>query len=365
MCLIYLSPVPWASFAQRPHKFVEWFHQRTGRQVLWVEPYPTRFPKLGDFKRCFPAKKLAIIDEPSWLRVFSPHALPLEPLPGSGCLNGWLWTSLIRDLRACTAEQEAWVVVGKPSILALQVLKAVKPRLSIYDAMDDFPAFYSGLSRMAMARRESQLARRVDKIWASSTVLKDYWLQEGSDVCLVPNALDASVLPSPRREPSKGKKVFGYVGTIGVWFDWEWVFALARARPSDVIRLIGPVLHSAPFGLPKNVELLPPCHHAVALNAMREFDVSLIPFKRNELTESVDPIKYYEYRALGLPVISTDFGEMRFRAGAAGTFICKAADEIELFAAMAIEFMDSPEACREFVIHNTWEARFDATEILS
>ena len=39
----------------------------------------------------------------------------------------------------------------------------------------------------------------------------------------------------------------------------------------------------------------------------------IIPFKVNRLTAAVDPIKYYEYRAAGLPVISTEFGEMRQR----------------------------------------------------
>ena len=43
---------------------------------------------------------------------------------------------------------------------------------------------------------------------------------------------------------------------------------------------------------------------------MAQFDVGLIPFLKNRLTDSVDPIKYHEYRALGLPVVSTSFGEM-------------------------------------------------------
>ncbi len=51
---------------------------------------------------------------------------------------------------------------------------------------------------------------------------------------------------------------------------------------------------------------------------MAEFDVGLIPFKQNALTAAVDPIKYYEYRALALPVISTDFGEMHERGDLPG-----------------------------------------------
>lgn len=365
MYLIYLSPVPWRSFAQRPHKFVEWFHKRTGRQVLWVEPYPTRFPQLNDFRRIVPAKKLDFAPVPSWLQIFNPIALPIEPLPGSGYLNSLLWASLIRKLKALVSEQEVLLVVGKPSDLALQVLEAVSPYQSIYDAMDDFPAFHSGLSRQGMARRELSLVHHVSKVWVSSTALRERWQREGVDVCFVPNALDGGLLPLPRLITGENKrKIFGYVGTIGNWFDWEWVFGLAKLRPGDIVRLIGPVLHPAQFVLPKNVEMLPPCHHEAALLAMSEFDVGLIPFKKNELTVSVDPIKFYEYRALGLPVISTDFGEMQFRANEAGTFISKAFSDIGRIAAIAIEFKDCSGTRGEFAMRNTWEARFDGAGLL-
>ena len=54
---------------------------------------------------------------------------------------------------------------------------------------------------------------------------------------------------------------------------------------------------------------------------MQEFSVGLIPFKCTDLTASVDPIKFYEYRALGLPVLSARFGEMALRDGLAGVFL--------------------------------------------
>jgi hypothetical protein len=41
----------------------------------------------------------------------------------------------------------------------------------------------------------------------------------------------------------------------------------------------------------------------------KEFDVGLIPFKINELTKAVNPIKLREYLAAGLPVVSTRLPE--------------------------------------------------------
>ena len=156
----------------------------------------------------------------------------------------------------------------------------------------------------------------------------------------------------------------GYVGTIGPWFDWEWVINLARMWPTDVVRLIGPMFTPSPYTLPANVEILPPCIHQDALQAMWEFDVGLIPFKKNELTASVDPIKYYEYRAIGLPVISTNFGEMVFRGGEDGTFLSHGVEDVSELVQNALRYSVDIELVRRFTANNTWEVRFAAAKIV-
>lgn len=365
MSLIYLSPVPWASFSQRPHKFVTWFHERTGRRVYWVEPYAVRFPRWSDLQRVTAANAHEQEAQPPWLSVLKSTALPIEPVPGSGAVNAMFWAPLVRQLQALTAGQETLLVAGKPCVLALHLLDALRPSRSVYDAMDDFPAFHTGLARRAMARRESLLVKRVEELWVSSTVLKQRWSRDGRNLRFVPNALDGDALPLPRSSQTKGvPKVFGYVGTIAAWFDWQWVITLARLRPTDIVRLIGPVFGAAPANLPSNIELLPSRHHRAALDAMCEFDVALIPFKKTELTASVDPIKYYEYRAMGLPVISTDFGEMRFRLTEPGTFICRAIGDISENAALAAEFLMPSEVVESFRKINSWSVRFDAAGLL-
>ena len=90
---------------------------------------------------------------------------------------------------------------------------------------------------------------------------------------------------------------------------------------------------------------------------MSVFDVGLIPFKRTELTAYVDPIKYYEYRAMGLPVLSTDFGEMHFHQREPGVFIADASS-VAAQADQTLTFVDEG-ARAAFVRTNTWEARFD------
>jgi hypothetical protein len=132
------------------------------------------------------------------------------------------------------------------------------------------------------------------------------------------------------------------------------------------VRLIGPVYTPAPFKLPANVEVLPQCSHAQAIAAMQAFDVGLIPFKITELTESVDPIKYYEYCALGLPVITSFFGEMRVHAQQPGVFTVHSADTPSSLigtveAALAFRF--TLDQIGQFRQVNSWNARFSSAKI--
>jgi len=365
MRMVYLSPVPWSSFAQRPHKFVEWFHDSTGGEVLWVDPYPTRFPLLTDFRRIGMHHSQENCLSPPWLKVIKLTTLPIEPLPASDWINVLIWQTILNDIKAFSLKDQTLLVVGKPSVFALNVLKLLKGCKSIYDAMDDFPAFYSGLSRLAMRIREQMLVKRVNCVLASSTALKQRWDNVRGDIQLVRNGLDTAALPeSIGSVPLRQNKVFGYVGTIASWFDWDWVIVLAKARPIDVVRLIGPVFTPTPNLLPQNIEILPPCNHQAALLAMQDFDVGLIPFLQNELTASVDPIKYYEYRALGLPVISTDFGEMAFRKNEEGVFLSQYSQDISDLVQGALFYNSESEFVRQFKTDNTWEARFAAAKII-
>lgn len=365
MRMIYLSPVPWASFSQRPHHFVNWYHHQTGAQVLWIDPYPTRLPTLNDIRSKLPVADQHSVTVPPWLHVCKPRSLPIEPLPGSAMLLKRLWRNLFKETAAFAAAGPCLIGVGKPSELALQLLARMPASPAVYDAMDDFPAFYQGLSRRSMERRQAQLIRRVDRVLASSSHLRNKLLSMTDQVELALNACDVHGL-APVESPDLSAKqpVLGYVGTLGRWFDWDLVTALAQANPGHRIRLIGPVFTPAPCVLPANIELLPECSHADAMTAMATFSAGLIPFKLNRLTASVDPIKYYEYRALGLPVISTRFGEMALRDREPGVWIVDQGTDLRNTVAAALASQSDHATVQQFRQAHLWAKRFSAIDLM-
>ncbi len=363
--LIYLSPIPWVSFAQRPHKFVSWFREKYGGRVLWIEPYATRLPRVADLQRVGGNQSLPTAAfTPDWLTVISPASLPIEPIPGSGMVNRVLWRKILTQ--AVQFEQGAGtvLVIGKPSILAIQLMKALPQCRSVYDAMDDFPAFYSGFSKSAMKRTEENIVVLADEIWASSTHLLERWSNKHNNVRLIYNGLDADVVKLSGSMPATADQmIFGYLGTVGNWFDWELIFALSKIVPNDIIRIIGPIYKPAPKPLPKNIETLPPCAHSEAMIAMAKFDVGLIPFLQNELTRSVDPIKYYEYRALGMPVISSSFGEMCYRDETDGVYLVSDTAVLKNTVLCARKEVKPKRLDTSFINENSWTSRFDHTSL--
>jgi hypothetical protein len=270
----------------------------------------------------------------------------------------------LKAIKIFSKAQPTLLVIGKPTVLALKVLALLKDTQSIYDAMDDFPSFYDGLSKSAMTRRETAIAKKVTRLIVSSTDLQKKWKDARPDLALIPNGLDPAILPQMEIvKPERSRKTIGYVGTVGAWFDWAWVIALAKSRPDDVVRIIGPIYNQPDTVIPENIELLPACNHKEALLAMLLFDIAIIPIIKNTLTTSVDPIKYYEFRALGLPIISTTFGEMAYRDEQQGVYLCDKYENFNSSIEEALKYKANVDEMHAFRLENSWHSRFSKIDI--
>jgi hypothetical protein len=268
------------------------------------------------------------------------------------------WHRLHRKLPAFSGGRQLVVGIGRPHSLALAALERLDPASSFYDAMDDFPEFYRGRAKRAATLSEQAIASNVTTILTASSALWTKFAPHGAKRRMVPNGFDMASLP-PLGPRSGGVPILGYVGTVASWFDWPLVVKLARAIPNARLHIIGPRYGATPARLPKNIKLFPACGHEQAVEHMATFSVGLIPFKKNRLTHGVDPIKYYAYRALGLPVLTTAFGEMVGRGPADHTYPLDdscALDEVAMSAICAPRASEGEVA--EFRAENSWERRF-------
>ena len=155
-----------------------------------------------------------------------------------------------------------------------------------------------------MEKTELEILRLVDALYVSSACIEERLGPRHSRVVRIANAYDmGTVSLPPERDP--GLRAFGYIGSMASWFDWTAVLGLARAFPDWTVHLVGPVFQKPRASLPGNVVMHAPCPQEEVGRHLARFSIGLIPFKLSPLTRGVDPIKYYEYRAYGLPVLST------------------------------------------------------------
>ena len=320
--IIYFSSTDWDSTWQRPQQLTSRLTRSS--QVLYVNSLGLRAPLLTDLGRILKRVGSAFIPrtKPSLqpeLTLLSPlFFLPIPSSRWAGRVNGWL----IHHALARWVEQQGarplvlWV--GIPSPAVMEAIKHLPPGLVVYDCIDNFAAFHR--NRPDIDETEQRLASTAGIVFATSAELFEKMKRINSQTFLVPNAVDfiqfrtAAKLdgdPPPDMAPL-GHPVLGYAGEIAEWFDSELVHDLAAQNPTWSIVLIGRI-HvdiSRILRLP-NVHYLGLKSYADIPSYMRQFDVCLLPFKISPLTNAVNPIKFYEYLAMGKPVVSTPIREIQ------------------------------------------------------
>ncbi|HXF45301.1 MAG TPA: glycosyl transferase [Burkholderiaceae bacterium] len=366
MHLVYFSPVALSSFWQRPHWMATTLLRKGIERILWVEPYPTRLPKLVDLRR--PSDQPdANRRLPLAIDRLAVRALPVEPWLIGQAINRLLFFEGVLDRIRRWVDARPFVIgVGKPSPLARLAIERSMPDRnycgSFFDAMDHYASFYEGVSRAAMAQWEANIVVAVDRVQVSSAALRERYRRLRADIALVPNGCDTAAVQQAIAHctalgTGQSAPVYGYLGTLGTWFDWAWLnrFArvLARVAPQAQIHLIGPMFSEPNAPVPPQVRLLGTMSNDDALARAASFAAGLIPFVSNELTDCVDPVKYYEYRALGRPVIAAPFSDLAARQDP-GLFVASTEADFEA----VLDRLSSAETRVPALHHWAWDHRF-------
>lgn len=361
--LVYFSPVAWGAPKQRSHAFVEWFHKETDMGVVWVEPTVIRFPKLSDLRNIKTHLETIESLRPKWLEVVEPVSIPIEPFSLYDRLMHGNWIRFRRS--KFPADENYLLVIGLPSKLALFTQKNLPTGITLYDVMDNFSAFHRGFSAKSINRVEAEIARRADLVICSSRSLFAKFRALGVNVEIVQNGSNGSAQINKRNLNKQNKNIkFCYLGTVGDWFDWSYLVKLAKARPEDDFTIIGPVYNSPRLSLPKNIKLLGALPHAKALEKLREFDVGLIPFKINELTQSVDAVKLYEYQDAGLVVLSSRFGGIEPHKDQNGIVIYQDDEKVEDTIFQIHKASKILESSTYDLKAHTWSTRFGGSSAI-
>lgn len=198
-------------------------------------------------------------------------------------------------------------------------------KVSVYHCIDDFAAVgYPMTSRRAIVRMEAQQCRKVDLIVTRTAALTTAKRRLNPNTHFSPGGVDtdhfdpSQVTPPPPEVADLPRPRVGFLGTIDDRVDVSLLAQCAVALPAATIVLVGPVrrhrVDVRPLRGLRNVRFLPPCPHSQVPAIVGAFDVCLIPYRVNEYTRGLSPVKLYEYLAMGKPVVATNLPYLRREA---------------------------------------------------
>jgi glycosyltransferase involved in cell wall biosynthesis len=194
----------------------------------------------------------------------------------------------------------------------------------IYDITDDWTTLtQSPRLVQRIKEQDAELCRRADATIVCSERLRDMKRELATCLHLIPNGVDARhyarVLDGGATIPEEAhnwpKPVLGYTGTLHPdRVDVGLIESLAKSHEGSVV-LVGPNYLSADDNQrllrAGNVFIPGPVPYARIPDYMAAFDVCITPHRMTPFTESLNPIKLWEYLAAGLPIVSTDVAGFR------------------------------------------------------
>ena len=228
-------------------------------------------------------------------------------------LNRFLMSRAINHVLAEAGETDVTAITTLPITADLPgELPAVKRW--VYYCVDDWSR-WPGMDARPLAEMEAELIRKMDWIVTAGENLHDRIQALGRDSLLLTHGIDldfwrgtqsGEVRKNPEFTRKLTRPVFTFWGLIDERLEPEMVERLAQDAPHGTILLAGPV--AAPE-VAKRLEAIPnarllgmvPYEKLPQLAA--ESDVLIMPYRKNDATEQIQPLKMTEYLASGRPAV--------------------------------------------------------------
>lgn len=315
-------------------------------------------------------------------------------------LHPWMWpwfrtafdrklnrNLLVRQLKRRLAEEQNITVLTTLPIVADLIGVLPNVRQWVYYCVDDWSR-WPGMDAEPLAKMEAKLVQNADKIITAGEALRDRIQEMGRTSLLLTHGVDLEFWQNSKefRELSEAslnvtaklpvKKewtailpeflqnlshpVFTFWGLIDERLDSGMVESLAAKMPEGTLILAGPT--AAPEIAERlkrfpNVRLPGPVPYEELPLLASKADVLIMPYRKNEATEQIQPLKMTEYLASGKPAVVCDL-----RAAEAWHDALDVVRNSEEFVRMAVlraesGLPDSQRAARERLKNETWNEK--------
>ncbi len=291
-------------------------------RILWVNTVGMRLPRFTvyDFKRSIEkigswlGKSTSKEEIPDNLTVISPVTIPFSTKRQVRSFNK---KSVIKKVN----KQMERLGFRRPILLttlpnAVDYIGGFREIADIYYCVDEFSK-WPGVLKDLVEEMEKDLIEKADLIVATSEELQRTRKKDSTPTHLLSHGVDLNhfrksraIDPAPLIKNLK-KPVIGYFGLFDERIDSDLIDYMANSKPEWTVAFIGPrKVDTQKLSKDKNVFFFPPVSYRDLPQYLAGIDVFIIPYKLNDLSKYINPLKLKECLAVGKPVISNPLPEV-------------------------------------------------------
>jgi glycosyltransferase involved in cell wall biosynthesis len=244
--------------------------------------------------------------------------------------------------------------------------KLIDPVLTVYHCVDPIIEPYQTKHGLIS---EDILVQNVDLVISTSKELRNKKALLNKNSFFIPNAANISHslkaldpgLPVAAILGGIKKPIIGYFGAIERRIDYNLVKELLETNPDKSFVFIGPIdryyMKEEDYDV-ANLYIKGPVPYEQMPSVLKGFDVAIIPFKKDEVSNNIFPLKLFEYLGSGRPIVSTDFNPDLKDFTADTVSFCENAKEFSEAVKIALEDTSLLQQKRlDVAADNTWEHR--------
>jgi len=317
--IVCLSSHYWNDSWFRKQHFMSRFNKK-GYKIAYVEPSFSILRQAEISKKEYANNKFfsSIVEKinKNFFIIRPPRYVPFRSIPYLSRLN-FLYLSLHINFvlkRLGFKDYALWIY--RPEFTS--GLSVFNYRRLIFDIVDDLAAYvYDNKIKYEYVKNcMGHLAKKSDLVIVTASTLFEKFKNISSNIYLVPNGYDSTLFSKENVFSAlldmKGipPPIIGFIGTIFSFLDFELLNYVFQRNQDKSFVFIG----NCEFNVQKdwlsivenykNVFWLGKKNKEEIPNYIDKFDVCINPFKVDQVSRSVSPLKVFEYLAMNKPVVS-------------------------------------------------------------
>lgn len=357
--IVILTGVKYFSMKQRPQHMADYFSSN-GYNVIYAGITDIKYQSSGD---CGNISFETLLTE--YTREIKDHLYVAGE--GTEKYQKHKFEDILLFIERVYGSENVTVICSYPDWV--EHLSKISEKVKIiYDCLDDWESFVTTLDldlKNKLIQNERKLAGISNIVLASAKRLFVKMANLSNRVYYLPNGVwnkdfnRNKAYSTPKDIIEISKPIVFFMGAIAGWVDLDLIDYISKKRPEYSFVFVGPEIgESLPIN--SNIYFLGLKKYEELPTYLNEVKVAIVPFKLNNLTASVTPLKFFEYLSAGIPTVTTMFPDLLGLAGCKVTINKEQfLDSIDLYINM-----NEPDYNKESISAINTTAIFDWEKLL-